>query len=292
MAQDPYEVDGTYTGRDPFEVDGQYEASPTTEKTGALTTAFDAARKTVTGLASTVSSSLSRLGGQVGFGGLAPNAKKPLNASAVTSSAGPNPLEHEQDWRIRLELPPGLAASLLPATLLYPLTENGGNGVVFPFTPNITVTYAADWQSQKLTHSNYAAQFYAGSEIQDIQLQGTFVAQNQDEARYLLAVMTFFKLVTKMFFGNGDYVGNPPPVLYLYGYGKYQWNRVPVVVKNFQQVLSPDIDYISVESMENTRVPTSTDISVVLAPVYSRNQIAKFDYGKFASGELIKGGFI
>ena len=201
---------------------------------------------------------------------------------------------HDDDWRVRLVLPKELASSMYQK-----LTEPLGKdfrGVVFPYTPNITVSYTADWQAQKLTHSNYAAQFYNSSEIQDIQIQGTFTAQNQEEARYVLAVLTFGKLVTKMFFGKSDpHTGNPPPIVHLYGHGTYQWNRVPVVIKNFQYSLPPEVDYIAVMDGNKAvaRVPTIIDnIAFTVAPVYSRAEMAKYDYKEFVSGNLIQGGFI
>ena len=76
----------------------------------------------------------------------------------------------DEDWRVRIGVSPssGIFYTSGNSGIMDPLTATGG--VVFPYTPNITVTYAAEWTSQKLTHSNYAAQFYNSSEIQDIQL--------------------------------------------------------------------------------------------------------------------------
>jgi hypothetical protein len=271
----------------------------TTARLGATTIVNDLTnnvRQAASRATGGLSESAIRLAGQIGIGGAALNQKRPLSAAATQTAvidSTQQAQKFEQDWRVRLALPQGLASYLLTQTsLLAPLAT--ANGVVFPFTPQITLTYAADWQAQKLTHSNYAAQHYNSSEVQDIQIMGTFVAQTTKEAEYLLAVMTFFKLVTKMFFGEGEYVGNPPPVLFLYGYGKYQWNRVPVVVKNFQMTMPQDVDYIALDSTDpnSSRVPTSTELSIMVAPVYSRKQLSKFDYKKFASGELISGGFI
>ena len=200
-----------------------------------------------------------------------------------------NGMSFDADWRVRMVLPSALASRLCTG-IMEPLK---GSGVVFPYTPNITVTYAAEWTSQKLTHSNYAAQFYNSSEIQDIQLQGMFTAQNQIEAEMMLAILTFGKMVTKMFFGASTDAGSPPPVLHLYGHGDYQWKKVPIVVKNFTYNLSADVDYIPVKKYGNTRVPSQIDnMSFTVAPIYSREQVRKFDMKTFASGELIKGGFI
>ena len=225
--------------------------------------------------------------------GLNQNGSQGAQSSAFNTNRAVSPsnngMSFDADWRVRMVLPTALAGELC-TEVMAPLRSSG---VVFPYTPSITVTYAAEWTSQKLTHSNYAAQFYNSSEIQDIQLQGMFTAQNQIEAEMMLAILTFGKMVTKMFFGKGTHVGSPPPVLHLYGHGDYQWKKVPVVVKNFTYNLSADVDYIPVKKWGNTRVPSQIDnMSFTVAPIYSREQVRKFDMKTFASGELIKGGFI
>jgi hypothetical protein len=225
--------------------------------------------------------------------GLNSNGSRGASSSAFDTNRAVSPsnngMSFDADWRVRMVLPTTLASRLCTG-IMEPLK---GSGVVFPYTPNITVTYAAEWTSQKLTHSNYAAQFYNSSEIQDIQLQGMFTAQNQIEAEMMLAILTFGKMVTKMFFGESTDAGSPPPVLHLYGHGDYQWKKVPIVVKNFTYNLSADVDYIPVKKYGNTRVPSQIDnMSFTVAPIYSREQVRKFDMKTFASGELIKGGFI
>ena len=225
--------------------------------------------------------------------GLNANGSQGAQSSAFDTNRAVSPsnngMSFDADWRVRMVLPSALASRLCTG-IMEPLK---GSGVVFPYTPNITVTYSAEWTSQKLTHSNYAAQFYSSSEIQDIQLQGMFTAQNQIEAEMMLAILTFGKMVTKMFFGASTDAGSPPPVLHLYGHGDYQWKKVPVVVKNFTYNLSADVDYIPVKKYGNTRVPSQIDnMSFTVAPIYSREQVRKFDMKTFASGELIKGGFI
>jgi hypothetical protein len=252
-----------------------------------------------------------RLGGQLTKGGFPLNGKKSTQTAGAKVAEGPVSLE--KDWRVRLSFTDTIANELIRGAglgLLDPLLNIGqgnvadelgtigtgtGNGIVFPYTPQINITYSADYQSQKFTHSNYAAQFYTGSEIQDIQIQGEFTAQNEQEARYVLAVITFTKLVTKMFFGNGSFVGNPPPILKLNGFGPYQFNNVPVVIKQANYTLPAEVDYIPTFSKGQllARVPTQMSVSYTVAPVYSRKRVAEFNFTEFASGDLIKNrGFL
>ena len=155
------------------------------------------------------------------------------------------------DWRVVLRLAPG--ANYLYAApnagLLQPLKTT--NGVVFPYTPTITTAYRADYQNYDLTHSNYRGYFYKSSYMDDIQLSCTFTSQSTADAAYVLAVIHFFRSVTKMFYGQDAQRGSPPPLVYLSGLGDYQFNNHPCVVSQFNYKLPADVDYISSGSPNN-----------------------------------------
>lgn len=150
------------------------------------------------------------------------------------------------DWRVRLRIAPD--AQYLyqdPANkLMAPLKVS--DGVVFPYTPIINTSYNAKYDPYDLTHSNYRGYFYRGSQVSDIQIQATFTAQDTREAEYVLAVIHFFRSATKMFYGNDQMRGAPPPLVYLRGYGEYQFNDHACVISNFQYNLPNDVDYISI----------------------------------------------
>jgi len=155
------------------------------------------------------------------------------------------------DWRVRLRLAPN-ADYLYKATgpgILAPLAAT--DGVVFPYTPVIETSYQAKYDSYDLTHSNYRGYFYKNSTVENITIKGTFTAQDTREAQYLLAVIHFFKSVTKMFYGQDQQAGTPPPLVYLSGFGKYQFNENPCVVTNFGYSLPNDVDYIRADGFNN-----------------------------------------
>jgi hypothetical protein len=284
----------------------------------------------------------------------------------------------EDDWRVRISLADKSDIFYkdplqLQTALMYPLVAT--NGVVFPYTPTITMGHSANYSSQALTHSNYPAQFYTNSEVNDITISGDFTVQSPEEGQYLMAAIYFFRSATKMFFGQGTNVGNPPPIVFLDGYGSHYFPHVPCVITNFTHQLSGDVDYISVpitntfledvplakpdanigsvqlsaeeqqyvpslldssntrgrmtksgavlgvdapafsssptaeaagrmtqqykNIVSNTRVPTSSTVSITLRTVYSRKGLHdRFDLNKFAKGELLAnkdkgyGGFL
>jgi hypothetical protein len=158
------------------------------------------------------------------------------------------------DWRVRLSLGPGAQYlyNATPAGVLAPLKANGGtDGVIFPYTPSITTTYSANYEQYDLIHSNYRGLFYKNSRVGDIQLRGTFTAQDTTEANYLLAVIHFFRSVTKMFYGQDAERGTPPPICLLNGFGGYQFSDHPVVISSFNYTLPNDVDYIRTTNPNN-----------------------------------------
>lgn len=152
------------------------------------------------------------------------------------------------DWRVRISLADNAHIFYKDSNnymnIMSPLVET--NGVIFPYTPSIQVTHAANYNTTPLTHSNYPMQFYNNSEVQDISITGDFTVQSIDEGKYLMAAIYFFRAATKMFFGSGTNVGNPPPMVFLDGYGDHYFPHVPCVVSSFQHTLTPEVDYIEI----------------------------------------------
>ena len=157
------------------------------------------------------------------------------------------------DWRVRLQLAPNadyLYKDRTGSTILAPLYET--DGVIFPYTPSIETTYNANYEMYDLTHSNFRGYFYKNSRVNDINIRATFTAQDTQEANYLLAVIHFFRSVTKMFYGAKDALrGAPPPLTYLSGLGQYQFNQHPCVVSQFNYSLPNDVDYIRAGAPNN-----------------------------------------
>lgn len=235
-----------------------------------------------------------------------------------------------QDWRVRVSLAPGAtyfyndASNNLLSPLrtepnsinkdlntvfnagisalgLTPTATSGRIGVVFPYTPTVAITHTANYTQQKLTHNNYASYFYENSEVSPITITAEFTVQSIDEGRYLMATIYFFRSLTKMFFGRDQQAGNPPPMVYLNGYGKYYLPNVPCVVTSFAHTMPGDCDYMDIPEpnadtnprltnprMNSTRLPTTSTVTLTLQPIYSRtSQSTTFSLNDFARGALI-----
>ena len=218
----------------------------------------------------------------------------------------------KRDWRVRLQIPTGADALynaiLANNNLLLPLQNS--RGIFWPLTPTMQVQHSANYNALSQTHSNYPFQAYQNSQIDSISIIGEFPVQNQQDAAHWVATVNFLRTVTKMFFGKEQPLkGNPPPILHLSGYGDHMFQKVPVVVNNFNVELRQGIDYISTKqdtvyrqaqvspivgrdepldpnSIDQTWAPTISNISVMLTPIYSRESIKNFSLTDFAQGKL------
>lgn len=229
------------------------------------------------------------------------------------------------DWKVRIGLSDNnyILYNYNDPGIMMPLKNT--RGVIFPYTPTVSVNHLANYSPQRFTHSNYTHMAYEGSEVQTIQVSGEFTAQNYKEADYVLACIYFLRSATKMFFGGSDdsgssLAGNPPPLVYLNGYGRHYFPNVPCVITQFTHTMPSEVDYILTSGRVSdkreykydtntgagefdgpvitrsptapTRIPTISTITVQLQPVYSKNTVAKFDLEQFAAGKLLDKGFI
>lgn len=151
------------------------------------------------------------------------------------------------DWRVRLSLADN-ANYLYKANpvgpLLAPLQPT--NGIIFPYTPSISVSYVANYDQAALQHSNYKVVQYQNSYVESVTIGCDFTAQSVQEANYVLAVIHFLRSVTKMFYGKDEEPirGTPPPLCYLTGLGQYNFSAHPLVITGFTYTLPTDVDYI------------------------------------------------
>ena len=270
---------------------------------------------------------------------------KVISAAAVFGGTDAN-----TDWRARLSMPTGSFFDTSP--ILQPLWEAGG--LIFPYTPSISITHAATYNEVPVTHQNYQFNAYQNSRVTDIQITGEFAVQDAVQAKYWLAAVHFLRSVTKMFTGDTAYAGNPPPVLNFSAYGDHVFRNVPVVVKSFTMTLPKDVNYISsniaagsgfgLDSISQTTgavaglagivgasgvasrlgsaaatiggvnsvikglgisgagggmlssrdsyVPTKSDLTITIMPIYSRESVRQFSLQQFVNGAYVSRGYI
>lgn len=194
------------------------------------TAAISGALSNAQGLASAVRSANLPLSGEIAGDVFA------SFASFLGGDASPD------DWRVRLSLP--LWPSFRTSAVLEPLKEAGG--LIFPYTPQVTMKSSATYSSQQAVHTNYPFRAYKNSGPGTIEITAPMNVEDQNQALYWIAAVHYLRSLTKMFSGADPKAGNPPPLVYLNGYGQYVFKNVPVVCTNFSCTLPNDCDYIGV----------------------------------------------
>jgi hypothetical protein len=210
----------------------------------------------------------------------------------------PNKTENK---RARIGPAPGAMKALLGTagdcdSILEPLIAT--KGVVFPYTPDVTFGGSANYSSWHFTHSNYQQFQYQNSQPSEIQITGTFTAQTNEEARYMLAALTFLRAATMIDFGNAAVIrenaGTPPPVLRFNYLGQQMFKNVPVIVQNFSYILERDVDYVEVTLPGNSSPSARTSGAGGAAPSADGGgfftKLAKAAFSSFGFGGGSGGG--
>lgn len=228
----------------------------------------------------------------------------PTNPTASTDV-----LSKTYDWRARLRPKKGGEEIFYGAQiegqdgqsgftdyLMKPIQESGG--LVWQHTPTVFLSGTADYDQRYMQGSNYPINTYFHSRAPEIPVTADFTANDQYEARYMLALMVFLRIATKGFYGdsavaNGRY-GTPPPVLIFEYLGDHGFNKVPVVINNYQFQMDGTVDYVPVAVQETvTYVPAMANVLINLVPQYTPTKLRRrFDIQAVANGALYKDGFI
>lgn len=258
-----------------------------------------------------VGNALGAVGGIVGgatslLRSVLPKGGVPSAAAGQTKATFSGPTS-AKDWRVKLSLPP--TPTWEKSFILEPLTIT--NGLVFPYTPTISIGHQASYQMLEPVHNNYPFVSYENSKIDRITITGDFYCEDGVEASYWIAAVHYLRSVTKMSYGDKtENAGAPPPIVKLNGYGDFVFNDVPVVITNFQIELPKDVDYIPAKFTGGVLVVTDVDagitrkdgigyapvrstITVTCQPAYSRTKVRKFNLNDFVNGAYISGeGYI
>jgi len=270
----------------------------------------------VTGIVGSAVGVLDPKMGRLISSGLNPGGKKSsaANLGKVNTSVSFGSLKEVTDWRVRLSV--GAGSNIFydnnnPGDILAPLKET--KGVVFPYTPRIDTVLQANYQEYDLVHTNFPMHAYNKSTISAISISADFTAQTPDEAKYVMAVIHFFRSAIKMFTGQDGLAGNPPAMLFLDGYGDNYFPHVPVVITQFSHSMPDDVDYITAPTLSNaqrnqpspgelpipagasairTKIPTVSTMTIQLQPIFSRKKVSEFSNEKFARGEYLNKGYI
>lgn len=274
----PYDEDGNILpgweldeNNDPVFVGGGIDAGA---KTGAATSA-----STLNGSAA------------AGVSGL----RNPPDPNKGNMPAAQAQWEAAKDLRVKLRVPSeylkGPAAG--PSNILQ---KNGG--ILFPYTPQITVENKAEYASQAPLHSNYPLYFFKNGSVGPISVTAKFTVQNEFEGAVLLGIIHMLRGLTKMKFGNDPDAGSPPPVCRFDAYGDYMMHNVPVSIASWRHELPDGVDYIAVgrpgspTTYGRSMVPVMSNITLTLNVMYSRREMLAYNVKDWLSGSLARRGYL
>ena len=187
----------------------------------------------------------------------------------------------KDDLRVRLKVP---EKYIKPSTSgrNNELATAGMQGIIFPYTPQITYDVKAEYNAVNPTHGIYTQHFYKNSSTGAINITGKFTVQHEKDAAVYLATVHLIKALTKMRFGNDADAGAPPPVCRLSAYGAFMLKDIPVVITSYRVDMPAEVDYITLGKQTadpvygQASVPTVSTISISCLPMYSRNEMLKF----------------
>lgn len=225
--------------------------------------------------------SQNRLGAGIGKDG-----KKPLPNFDVKFTG-------QKDFRAKIEVP----SNYLKHPTVSSYTNKFNNGILFPYTPTISQDYSASYNTLNPTHSNYSLYFYKNSTPGAISISGKFTVENPEDALLWLNSVHILRAVTKMRFGGDSNAGAPPPVCRFSAYGDMQYRNVPVVIQSFRVELPDAVDYYVLDpegrDAPGNAVPVSSNITVNLLPMYSRQELlGQKQVDDYVGGNLRQRGFL
>ena len=245
-------------------------------------------------------SSDQKIGVALGAIGVAKKFFSPTAGAEVATSnrpfvtfTGANGEKLTSDYRAKLRVPPRFLAYDLTRGPGSELQQNGG--IVFPYTPQIGYETSAAYANMNMLHSNYPVYSYKHSTVGAINLTAKFTVQNDRDAGVYLAVIHLLRSLTKMAVGAEPDAGTPPPVCRLDAYGGYMLNNVPVVLTSFRLDFPDTVDYYRTQITDAGTsgdtygvnfVPTSSQITMSLLPMYSRKEQIAYKRDDFLSGKL------
>lgn len=241
--------------------------------------------------------------------GAMPSSPVPATVS-VTSMTGSDRIS--TDMRVKIRVPTSYLTALTSglagagANDGFPVTPlKALGGVVFPYTPTISVEHKADYATQQPMHSNFALNFYQKSSVSPITITGSFTVQNEKEAATFIATVHLLRALTKMRSGgnkSGDLdSGAPPPVCRLDAYGSFMLDNIPVAISSFKVDFPDNVDYFTLGKQSGTAkslydmtaVPVKSSITVTCIPMYSRNEMRSFSVTSWLNNRAIrKGGYL
>lgn len=174
-------------------------------------------------------------------------------------------------------------------------------GLIFPYTPKITMSYNINYEKTDFIHSNLSFNSYKNSPPPSISLNAKFTADTKANAIHMLSAVWFLQACSKCDTGlntmskgdnkntaNRSGAGLPPPLLYLNGYANLMDN-IPVIIEGFTVDYPDDIDYVRLDLQMAINKPKQRTFKDTLAESLKQTSPLLDDNFSFFTSENAKG---
>jgi hypothetical protein len=182
--------------------------------------------------------------------------------------------------------------------------------VIFEVTPTFSDTRSAVYNPLEIVHHPGQIQVYKTTESRSFQLQGRLISNTSAEAADNLIYINRIRSWVMPYYGGGTetrmetkkYFGAPPEVLWFSAYGKFHFEKIPVVVTSYsftydeQYDMIPanessklDNDGILLQNDSKTPVPMPVIMAftVDIRESYSPAEFSSFDLREYREGNLV-----
>lgn len=159
------------------------------------------------------------------------------------------------------------------------ITGFGGDKLIFPYTPTISISGGASYEEVPITHQNYSFFAYQNSKAESINISAPWYNEDAMQGMEWVKAVNFLRKSVKMF---PD--GNPPFICKFDAYGDHVFNAIPVIVRSFTVDLPNGVDYIAAGS---DHVPIKSNFNVSLQPIYSREEVKGFSLSSIHNGKWV-----
>lgn len=228
-------------------------------------------------------------------GGRGNEANVPFGAKNSVPAAAEAKWSEAKDLRAKLRVPNEYLKG--PASGPSDIIKKNG-GILFPYTPQISLENQANYSNQNPLHSNFPLYFYKNSTVGPINVTAKFTVQNEFEGAVLLGVIHLLRSLTKMKWGNDPDAGSPPPVCRFDAFGDYMLYNIPVSIASWRHELPEGVDYIAVGRpgspglYGHSMVPTISTINLTLNVMYSRREMLRYNVKDWLSKGLDYRGYL
>jgi hypothetical protein len=173
-----------------------------------------------------------------------------------------------------------------------PAYGEGSSDIIFQVMPVISESHAAEYDSFNPLHHPGEILKYKSTRARTWSLEAKLISRTSEEASENLKYINVLRSWLMPFYGKGTqnagqtskYLGAPPPILTLSGYGDLTVGPISCILETYSWRWPNDIDYIQTE--EKTPFPVVVDISLSLKESLSPNEFSNFNLIEYRKGNL------